>query len=129
MAEERDRRYAEVAAEREKALKIKEVGDEKALLLAREIQTYKDEKANELREQISSERGTYVTRDQLDSAVREITATMQPLKDFTVHAEGGTAAVQQRRQNFSLTTGMFYGGIVAFAAVVGLILSYAGGRL
>lgn len=56
-----DRRYAEVAAEREKALKIKETADEKALDLARIIQTYKDEKANELREQINSERGSYVT--------------------------------------------------------------------
>src|SRR5687767_6417131 len=43
-AEERDRRYAEVATEREKALKIKETADLAALGLAREIQTYKDEK-------------------------------------------------------------------------------------
>ena len=49
---ERDRRYAEVTQEREKALKIKEVADLAALQLAREIQTYKDEKANELRTQI-----------------------------------------------------------------------------
>jgi CHASE3 domain sensor protein len=129
LADERDRRYAEVALEREKALRIKEEADRKALDLAREIQIYKDEKANQLREQINAERGTYVTRDQLDSAVREITATMQPLKDFTVHSEGGAAAVQQRRQNFSLSTGTFFGGIVAFATVVGLILAYAGGRL
>ena len=50
---ERDRRYAEVNIEREKALKIKETADLAALQLAREIQSYKDEKANELREQIS----------------------------------------------------------------------------
>ena len=60
---ERDRRYTEVNLEREKALKIKETADRAALELAREIQTYKDEKANELRSQIEGERGTYVTQN------------------------------------------------------------------
>jgi hypothetical protein len=64
--EERDRRYAEVNIEREKALKIKETADFAALGLAREIQNYKDEKANELREQINSERGLYATNKDLD---------------------------------------------------------------
>jgi len=65
-SEERDRRYAEVNIEREKALKIKETADLAALGLAREIQNYKDEKANELREQISSERGLYATNKDLE---------------------------------------------------------------
>jgi preprotein translocase subunit SecF len=64
--EERDRRYTEVNIEREKALKIKETADLAALQLAREIQTYKDEKANELREQINSERGLYATNKDID---------------------------------------------------------------
>jgi preprotein translocase subunit SecF len=64
--EERDRRYSEVNIEREKALKIKETADLAALQLAREIQTYKDEKANELREQINSERGLYATNKDID---------------------------------------------------------------
>jgi hypothetical protein len=72
---ERDRRYKEVAQEREKALKIKETADLAALQLAREIQTYKDEKANELREQISSERGLYATKDDLAAAIREVVAS------------------------------------------------------
>jgi hypothetical protein len=63
---ERDRRYAEVNIEREKALKIKETADLAALQLAREIQSYKDEKANELREQISSERGMYATNKDIE---------------------------------------------------------------
>lgn len=63
---ERDRRYAEVNLEREKALKIKETADLKALDLAREIQIYKDEKANQLREQINSERGLYVTKAEFE---------------------------------------------------------------
>ena len=63
---ERDRRYTEVNIEREKALKIKETADLAALQLAREIQSYKDEKANELREQINSERGLYVTNRDIE---------------------------------------------------------------
>jgi hypothetical protein len=69
-----DRRYAEVALEREKALRIKDDADKTALSLAREIQTYKDEKANELREQINSERGIYATKSELQAAMREIVA-------------------------------------------------------
>lgn len=64
--DERDRRYAEVNLEREKALKIKETADLAALELAREIQTYKDEKANELREQINRERGLYATNKDIE---------------------------------------------------------------
>ena len=71
---ERDRRYAEVNTEKEKALKIKETADLTALQLAREIQTYKDEKANELRSQIESERGTYVSKDELNAAVAKLEA-------------------------------------------------------
>jgi hypothetical protein len=71
---ERDLRYKEVNVEREKALKIKEEADKVALDLARQIQTYKDEKANELREQISSERGSYATKDDLRAAVEKIEA-------------------------------------------------------
>jgi len=63
---ERDRRYTEVNIEREKALQIKEKADLAALKLAREIQSYKDEKANELREQISSERGIYATNKDIE---------------------------------------------------------------
>jgi hypothetical protein len=78
-AAERDRRYTEVNLEREKALKIKEKADLAALTLAREIQTYKDEKANELRSQIERERGSYVTQEQLAATVREYMAELKPL--------------------------------------------------
>jgi hypothetical protein len=75
--DERDRRYTEVSVEREKALKIKDEADKAALGLAREIQTYKDEKANELREQIGSERGLYPTKSELTSAIRELRTEVQ----------------------------------------------------
>ena len=87
--EERDRRYAEVNVEKEKALKIKETAALAALQLAREIQTYKDEKANQLREQINSERGLYATKDDLDNATREIGTTIKPLLDYVSGQQGG----------------------------------------
>jgi hypothetical protein len=85
---ERDRRYAEVSVEREKALKIKEVADLAALQLAREIQTYKDEKANELREQISSERGNYASKDDLSNLESKLLAMIKPLGDFVSRGQG-----------------------------------------
>jgi hypothetical protein len=89
-AAERDRRYSEVNIEREKALKIKEEADKAALGLAREIQSYKDEKANQLREQISAERGSYATKDDLSAAVREVTASIQPLTAYVANMAGQT---------------------------------------
>src|ERR1700677_192395 len=84
---ERDRRYAEIDTEREKALKIKETADRDALELARAIQTYKDEKANELREQITSERGLYVTQPELKAAIDRIDALMKPVADYITGAQ------------------------------------------
>jgi hypothetical protein len=80
--QERDRRLSEVAIEREKALKIKETADLAALGLAREIQTYKDEKANELRSQIESERGSYVTKTEA-----------KPFFDFIIALQGRTQGI------------------------------------
>jgi hypothetical protein len=109
---ERDRRYAEVSVEREKALKIKEVADLAALQLAREIQTYKDEKANELREQISSERGNYATREDLSAALREVTAMIKPLADYVSSQQG---------RSTGLNAG--WGYLLGAASLVGLIIT------
>lgn len=86
---ERDRRYTEVNIEKEKALKIKETADLAALSLARDIQIYKDEKANELREQINSERGLYVTH-----------AEIKPVLDYVASQQG-------RSTGFQLAWGIF----------------------
>jgi len=102
--EERDRRYSEVNIEREKALKIKEVADLKALDLARDIQVYKDEKANQLREQINSERGLYATNKDLE-----------PLKAFMQGA--GAVTAQSAR---------YIAAIVAVASVVNVVIVGAG---
>lgn len=92
-AEERDRRYAEVAIEREKALKIKESADLAALGLARDIQIYKDEKANELRSQIERERGTYASKDDLAAAVSKIEVTLKPMSEYIATQAGRSQGV------------------------------------
>lgn len=90
---ERDRRYAEVALEREKALKIKETADLAALQLAREIQTYKDEKANELRSQIERERGSYVTKPELSAAIEKIELVLKPLNTYMTTQQGRSQGI------------------------------------
>ena len=110
---ERDRRYAEVATEREKALKIKETADLAALGLAREIQTYKDEKANELREQISKERGDYPTRTELKSAIEKIEATIKPISEYVVTQQGGPRAITTAMLVTIITVGLaLMGGLI-----------------
>lgn len=86
--EERDRRYAEIGIEREKALAIQKEADLSALQLAREIQTYKDEKANELRSQIERERGNYASRTDLQAAVGKLEEALKPIQEFVSVARG-----------------------------------------
>jgi hypothetical protein len=114
---ERDRRYTEVNIEREKALKIKEEADKAALGLAREIQTYKDEKANELREQINSERGRYVTKEELQAAIRELSAKLEPVAGYVTGMQG-------QARGFSLTTGGIFSLIVGAAAIVAMFVAF-----
>lgn len=96
-----DRRYTEVNIEKEKALSIKEEGDKEArrikdeadktaLGLAREIQTYKDETHNGLLKQWQAERGTYVTADKFEGA-------MKPINDFMSTQRGKTQGVRDFR--------------------------------
>jgi vacuolar-type H+-ATPase subunit H len=96
---ERDRRYTEVKNAEEKALKIKEEADKTALGLQRDNQNYRDEKANDLREQISGERGLYVRNEDLSAAVGKIEATIEPLSSFVARAQGRSGGIQAYNQN------------------------------
>jgi hypothetical protein len=109
---ERDRRYTEVGIEKEKALGIKEKADLAALQLARDIQTYKDEKANELREQINSERGLYVTKEELHSAIREIDVSIK-------HLDNLSSINQGQNQGIKLTTG----SLISIIGILGIIFT------
>jgi len=123
--EERDRRYAEVALEREKALKIKETADLAALQLAREIQTYKDEKANELREQISSERGLYATKHDIDALSEKMEAIVKPMRDHIVASQSERNRDQKDRSDKmdarSLIFAVF-GAIGVVATIVAVLI-------
>jgi hypothetical protein len=104
--DERDRRYTEVKAAEAEALRIKEAADARALELAREIQDYKDEKANELREQIASERGIYVTKDE-----------MKPIADYVTSQQG-----RQLGQSSLLEGGR--GVLILLASIAGSVITY-----
>ena len=122
VAAERDQRYAEVKAAEEKALKVKETADLKALDLASQIQTYKDEKANELREQISSERGLYVTRTEMASAVRELQAAIKPLAEFATSWAAREVGTTEYRAERRLDTGQVLQALVTVAALITLLV-------
>lgn len=115
---ERDRRYAEVNVEREKALKIKETADLAALNLAREIQTYKDEKANELRSQIERERGTYATQSDLKALGDKIETQLKPILQYIASAQGSVNKSSETR-NVYIAIIMFFGVLVALAVAIG----------
>ena len=114
---ERDRRYTEVGIEREKALKIKEIADLAALELAREIQQYKDEKANDLRSQIERERGTYVTHAELTSAVDRIEALIKPLGDAALAARSVRAGASTLWTALLAGAGLLVAVVVAVASL------------
>jgi hypothetical protein len=118
---ERDRRYSEVNIEREKALKIKETADLAALQLARDIQIYKDEKANELREQINRERGLYATKEDLQSATRELRAELTPVISYVAGAQG-------QARGISLTAGSLIAIVTVVAAVAGVVIAFMASR-
>lgn len=113
-----DRRITEVALEREKALGIKETADENALKLAREIQTYKDEKANDLRSQIERERGSYATKDDLTKAMEKIEVQLRPVLEFISRTSGKTAGM-------SLSWGWMIAGLTLLVAVVSAVAAVA----
>jgi hypothetical protein len=114
--QERDRRYSEVAIEREKALKIKETADLAALGLARDIQVYKDEKANELRSQIERERGTYVQQSDLAAAVSKFDVQLKPALDYVTSQQGRADSRSDGRATLDSTTKVV--GTVLAAAVL-----------
>jgi hypothetical protein len=90
---ERDRRYAEVKAAEEKALLVKQQADRDALGLAREIQTYKDEKANELREQINRERLLYASKDDIANLTGKMESAIKPLSQYISTQQGRSSGL------------------------------------
>jgi len=125
---ERDRRYTEVKNAEEKALKIKEEADKTALGLQRETQTYKDEKANELREQIGNERGLYVTKAEV-SAIAEknhseiqalgskIEAQLAPVLSFVSAQQGNVSGRVDQQRLVQWLVYLLLAGLVVFSYI------------
>lgn len=93
----------------QRALRIKETGDAKALDLAREIQIYKDEKANQLREQINSERGLYFTK-----------AEAKPFTDYITAQQG-------QIRGSDITMAKIVTAISVVGAILGIIVLLSNG--
>lgn len=75
----------------QRAIEIKEVADNAALLLARDHQQYRDEKANDLREQINEERLAYVTRPVMEAEIAKLEAELKPIQSYMSGQEGRRA--------------------------------------
>jgi hypothetical protein len=88
--DERDRRYAEVNVEKEKALKIKETADLAALSLARESQVYKDQQADVMREKNLAASGIYATNADLAGVVEKMEKTLKPIIEFVNTQQGAS---------------------------------------
>lgn len=117
LAHERDRRYSEVGLEREKALKIKDEADRRALELAREIQALKDEQANRLREQISSERGLYATHLELKSLEEKLEAKLGPLISLA-------AGIAGRDRGVGLSWQVLVAAILVAGAITAMVFHH-----
>jgi hypothetical protein len=100
---ERDRRYTEGSAADNIALKIESVARETALGLQRDYQLYRDEQANNLRDQITSERGSYVSKDEF-----------KPVLEYIASQRGRTVGL-------SSTITYILGGFALLGTLVGII--------
>jgi len=92
---ERDRRYTENAALRAEALNIKGMADAKALELQALNQAYKDEKANNLRDQIGAERGLYPTKSEMGALGDKFTDALKPLTQFMTAQQSRSTGIEK----------------------------------
>lgn len=102
-----------IRADDQRALQIKEVGDGKALDLQKETQQYKDEKANELREQISNERGAYLTRLEFNTSHQALIDKIDALTTRIAATEGRSGGLNQGWV-------WLLGAIVAIGTIIGI---------
>jgi hypothetical protein len=118
LADERDRRYTAVDLEREKAQDIKNLADQRALDLASDIQHYRDEQANRLREQINSERGLYITKTDHEALIARIDALIKPLAEFVAAQQGRLLGEQGRRNTASDLAGRVTAALSLLVSIV-----------
>jgi hypothetical protein len=100
--DERDRRYQREGELRAEALRIKQEADEHARSLARADQTYKDEQANRLREQIGEERAEgrererqFVTNEEYDRRHDPLVRQVNALAESMAAGSGRSAGIDK----------------------------------
>jgi hypothetical protein len=111
LARERDRRIRDIRAGDLRALAVAAEAAERAEDLRAENQAYRDEKANNLREQIGSERGLYVTRTEF-----------QPILDYVVTQQGINTARRLGIGQILALIGTFTAVVSAVAVIIALIV-------
>jgi len=99
------------------ALSIKDEADRKALNLAREIQTYKDEQANRLREQINGERGLYATKDDLKASVEKLEVSVTPMISYIASQQGRSSGLDKG-------WAILIGAVTLAAAIFGMVAMF-----
>jgi len=109
--DERDRRYAEVNVEKEKALKIKETADLAALSLARESQVYKDQQADVMREKNLAASGVYATNSDLASVVEKMEKTIKPIVEYVNSQKGVDRGNAESSSKLYTNVGIIVGAI------------------
>jgi hypothetical protein len=102
IGDERDHRYAREAELRAEALKIKQEADDQALSLAREGQTYRDEQANKLREQIAQERtearereAKFLSKEEYDRRHDDLMKEVGRIANIQAEGGGRTAGLDK----------------------------------
>lgn len=99
---ERDLRYQAVDIERDKAN-----------VLARANQDYRDEKANELREQIAQERVLYASKAEVEKVEEKMEALLKPVLDFVSSQQGSRQGAFDQRALVSW-------GVALIATLIGI---------
>jgi hypothetical protein len=79
----------------EVARAVKERADRDAMKLDRITRAYKDEKANNLREQLGSERGLMATKDDLQSVIEKFNLTLGPVLTYIASQQGRSSGLDK----------------------------------
>jgi hypothetical protein len=116
---ERDRRYTEVRLEQEKALKIKEEADERALSLARENQKLRDDAHNELLNQWREDRSTFVTKDDQAAGLEKIETLIKPALEWVSGRRGRDAGSLSARELLFAVLGVLLLGAAILSPHIG----------
>ena len=91
------RYFDELRAADQRALQIKQTADDGNLVLAREIQTYKDEQHNGLLQQLGEERTHYVTQDQHRALTEKLETLIKPVTEYMISQQGSMSGVHVAR--------------------------------